>query len=331
MNLSGTNLSLNATAMIERRAVYLFNRTRLSRAATASSVLFVVLFIIALVLAPFLRRAEVRVILPEHLATLVPEPKPARPRQEMAVHQVADAAPLALPDHFSLPPPRVRRDEAPRAIDTNADRIGRQRAQQATAQLASTAGAIDRALRDLESSLRDSKSGAYEPARRARARTVGGGRSDGELPAVASGSASGGAADLKGSAVQGSLVAIGALSPPRAEEGAPTEDSGPSAGSAPGVYRSNASLLAVIRKYAAGIQYCYDSELKRNPGLKGKLVVAMTISASGQVTEARVVQNTLGSERLASCALSQIRDWRFPAIPQGVTTFQAPFVFTPPN
>jgi TonB family protein len=100
---------------------------------------------------------------------------------------------------------------------------------------------------------------------------------------------------------------------------------------APGVYRSNASLLAVIQKYAAGIQYCYGNELKRDPTLRGKLVVAITVAANGDVIEVTVVQNTVGSERLASCALSQIRDWKFPPIPEGVTAFQAPFVFTPPS
>jgi TonB family protein len=292
-------------------------------------VVFVVLFVIAFVISPLLRRPEVRVILPEQVVIL-PEPRAERPRQEVAMRQVADA-PVALPDHFSLPAPRVHRDDPSHVVDSEADRIGRERAQKVTAELASSTGALDRALRDLQSSLRDSKSGEYEPSRRARTRTVGGGRSDGDLPAVASGSASAGSADLKGSTVQGTMVGIGTLTPASAEAGAPADDSGPSAGSAPGVYRSNASLLAVIRKYAAGIQFCYDSELKRDPGLKGKLVVALTISAAGQVTEARVIQNTLGSDRLASCALSQIRDWRFPAIPKGVTTFQAPFVFTPPN
>jgi TonB family protein len=97
------------------------------------------------------------------------------------------------------------------------------------------------------------------------------------------------------------------------------------------VYRSNASLLAVIQKYAAGIQYCYGNELKRDPTLRGKLVVAITVDAAGEVIEATVVQNSIGSPRLAECALSQIREWHFPAIAEGVTAFQAPFVFTPPN
>lgn len=99
----------------------------------------------------------------------------------------------------------------------------------------------------------------------------------------------------------------------------------------PGVYRSNASLMAVIQKYSAGIQFCYGNELKRNEGLKGKLVVALVVDAAGAVVKAEVLQNTLGSQALAACALSQIRDWKFPAIAAGSTAFQVPFVFTPPH
>ena len=99
----------------------------------------------------------------------------------------------------------------------------------------------------------------------------------------------------------------------------------------PGVYRSNASLMAVIQKYSAGIQFCYSNELKRNESLQGKLVVSLVVNAAGDVTRAEVIQNTMDSAALSKCALSQIRDWKFPAIPSGITAFQVPFVFTPPN
>jgi TonB family protein len=89
--------------------------------------------------------------------------------------------------------------------------------------------------------------------------------------------------------------------------------------------------MAVVQRYAAGIQFCYGNELKRHEGLKGKLVVALTVAASGEVLDAAVIQNTLGQSGLTACALAQIRDWKFPAIPAGVTTFQVPFVFTPPS
>jgi TonB family protein len=60
-------------------------------------------------------------------------------------------------------------------------------------------------------------------------------------------------------------------------------------------------------------------------------VVAITVLANGEVSEASVVENTLGSSAVSQCVLSQIRGWHFPAIPTGVTSFRAPFVFTPPS
>jgi TonB family protein len=69
----------------------------------------------------------------------------------------------------------------------------------------------------------------------------------------------------------------------------------------------------------------------KNPGLRGKIVVAITVLASGEVSEASVVENTLGSNAVSQCVLSQIRGWHFPAIGYGTTSFRAPFVFTPPN
>lgn len=97
------------------------------------------------------------------------------------------------------------------------------------------------------------------------------------------------------------------------------------------VGRSNQSLLAVVRRYAPGIQFCYENELKRNAGLRGKLVVSLTVAASGRVTEVAVAQNTLGSDAVVTCAVEQMHGWVFPAIEAGTTTFKAPFVFTPPD
>jgi TonB family protein len=102
-------------------------------------------------------------------------------------------------------------------------------------------------------------------------------------------------------------------------------------GTGSGAYRSNASLLAVVQRYASGIHYCYANELKRDPALRGKVVFAITVAASGEVLKANVVENSLGASGLSDCALSQIRQWKFPAIPTGVTVFQVPFVFTPPQ
>jgi TonB family protein len=166
-----------------------------------------------------------------------------------------------------------------------------------------------------------------------RPRTTGAGRSGGEVGPVETGPVGTGAtADLGTSSVEGAKLRIGQLSAGGATGGAAGADgSTTSSGAAPGVYRTNASLLAVIQKYAAGIQWCYENELKKDPTLRGKMVVAITVSAAGRVTGAAVIENTVDSNRLSSCALSQVRDWRFPPVPEGTTAFQAPFVFTPPK
>jgi TonB family protein len=239
------------------------------------------------------------------------------------------------------------------------------------AQIASSSAALSSALAGLTTSLGVTSSATGgSVSRGGRSRGIRDASSSSDLGRVnaslGSGGSGGAAGDLAGSALKGTLVSIGELAaglggagggigtggaPGGAGSGGIGSGTGPGAGggsgggsggghgsgagsgagAGPGVYRSNASLLSVIQRYAAGIQYCYGNELKRDPTLRGKLVVAITVEASGEVSEASVVQNTTGSQRLATCALSQVRDWRFPPVPVGATTFQAPFVFTPPN
>jgi len=272
--------------------------------------------------------------------------------------------PEARPTHKPVPaagaPAGNRQVETMHSLATGSGDAGRARAQaEVGAQLAGTSSSLKSALAGLTASLGVTSSAAGGTvARGGRSRGIRAARGAGELGSLGGagavlpgGAGSGAAGDLGGSAVAGSLVSIGELAAgpgwgTGSGAGVGTGSGGgigsgtgtgvgaghgAGDGAAPGVYRSNASLLAVIQRYSAGIQYCYGNELKRDPTLRGKLVVAITVAPSGEVTEANVVQNTTGSQRLAACALSQVRDWRFPAVTGGATTFQAPFVFTPPN
>lgn len=315
------------------------NGERVAKSAMLASAIALVVFFAVMALIPIQEQVAVRILLPEPKREVIPEPLPELPpAHEVAPPPLTEMATNIVPDvvtHPSdeppiepnqTPPPRKLRDPEP---DPDAGRAGRQRAQEATEKLAGATSALDGALAGLSSALDGATSSSATPTRGRRSRNVRGGRADYEVASNPEGPA-GAAADLDQSGVKGSRVAVGSLAPSASEEGAPTEGGGTS-GAAPGVYRTNASLLAVIQRYAPGIQYCYETELKRDPSLRGKLVVSMSVAASGEVLEVTVVQNTVRSDRLAGCALSQIRDWRFPAIPSGVTTFQTPFVFTPPN
>ena len=312
----------------ERRAIQLANRTRMSRSSAIAAAFYVLVFVALLLLFPHHDTEVVRVDLPEKTRTIVlQEPVPLAPSapQQVALERI-QMQPNQMPEGLVSEPEAIPDRRMPR-LDADAGKAGRKRAEEATRALAAATRSLDHALGGLSASLKSSTSATPEGQRMAGA--VRGGRGEGDLrggPALASSGVT-----AAGGAVQGSRVVIEAPGPVAADAGGDAGGESVSLGEAPGVYRSNASLLGVIQRYAAGIQFCYESELKRRAHLGGKLVVSITVAAAGDVIEARVVSDGIGSAALASCALSQIRDWKFPAIRRGLTTFQTPFVFTPPN
>ncbi len=337
-------MAVIASAQAYRRAPFGPNDPLFHRCLIVSSAIGLG-FLLAVFLWPARPQAVLTVEqLPPRIARLILEkPKAAAPgpaAQATIEQSSAPEAPAQVETPKPAPPPpRARRVEPAKPLAPNAGQVGRSRATKEVAtRLEKSTEALDRSLKNLSSSLASSSPTAatQAPAGRRRSRGVRSGRSGAEVGAVATDVAGTGAlVDLGGSTVAGSRISIGELGGTGGggvEGGSGTEGgTGGGTGALPGVYRSNASLLAIIQRYAAGIQYCYGNELKRDPGLKGKLVVALTVSASGAVTEATIVENTVGSSRLAQCALSQIREWKFPAISGGSTSFQTPFVFTPPN
>ncbi len=311
----------------QRRGLFDANRERVAKALLFASAVASFLFFVTVLLWPRNEAAVIRVLLPKSRTILIQElpeiPPPASVPQQIPENltvQEFKQRPATEAEKLEAAAPPKR--QAP--LDPDAGTEGRARANEATAALASATSALDRSLGDLTGAL---SANATEPARGRRSRGVRSGRSDQMLASVDPGAA-GTSTALDGATVKGSQVAIGAL------ESARTEDDGTAdavtASTASATQRSNASLLTAVQKYAAGIQYCYSNELTRAPGLRGKLVVALTVSAAGEVTDARILSDTMASTRLEACALSQIREWKFPAIAHGATTFQAPFVFTPP-
>lgn len=88
-------------------------------------------------------------------------------------------------------------------------------------------------------------------------------------------------------------------------------------------------LAAFVRQRKASIQGCYEKELKRNPTLKGKVVVRFNITPSGGTSDIDIEENTLGNEAVSSCIKTLIRGWRFPFKPDGEVPVAYPFVFAP--
>jgi len=88
------------------------------------------------------------------------------------------------------------------------------------------------------------------------------------------------------------------------------------------------AIARVVRSRMRMVKNCYERELKRNPGLGGKIEVEFTIGEDGRIEEALVIDNAMGSDAVADCILGRLKRWRFPKPDGGSVTVSYPFIFT---
>jgi hypothetical protein len=87
-------------------------------------------------------------------------------------------------------------------------------------------------------------------------------------------------------------------------------------------------IVKEIKSRLGAIKACYESGLKRNPSIGGKLVVRFSVSAIGKVTKTEIEDDRMHDDDVANCIKSRVSSWRFPAPPGGGTTeFSYPFIF----
>jgi TonB family protein len=96
------------------------------------------------------------------------------------------------------------------------------------------------------------------------------------------------------------------------------------------VYRSAEAIQEVLYGHVNAIRYCYERELKRDPNLKGKISVRITVAADGHVKNAEIVSSTMNNERVERCILARIQLWKdFKPIDseEGDMTFRYSYAF----
>lgn len=87
-------------------------------------------------------------------------------------------------------------------------------------------------------------------------------------------------------------------------------------------------IARFVKQRMKAIQGCYEKELKKNPTLKGKLVVRFTIDERGKVRELEIEENTIGNQAVVACIRNTIKIWNFP-IKDNECPVAYPFIFTP--
>jgi len=85
-------------------------------------------------------------------------------------------------------------------------------------------------------------------------------------------------------------------------------------------------IKRIITQRVPQVRACYERELKKSPGLGGKVLVSWTIQKDGTVSSPRVRKNTTGSSRLSPCITKAISRWHFPES-SSTSDVEYPFVF----
>ncbi|MFM8269598.1 MAG: AgmX/PglI C-terminal domain-containing protein [Pseudomonadota bacterium] len=86
-------------------------------------------------------------------------------------------------------------------------------------------------------------------------------------------------------------------------------------------------INAVVARHRSEIRSCYESALQRNPGLRGKVVMAFNIQPNGIVSYAATKESTLGDASLENCIASKIKTWIFPKPEAPVVTEVSAYPF----
>lgn len=90
---------------------------------------------------------------------------------------------------------------------------------------------------------------------------------------------------------------------------------------------NKSKLRRLIARKRRTVQYCYEKELKRQPGLSGKITVRIVIALSGRVSRVSILSNSL-NRAVGSCMKRKIKRWRFPKPEGDAATVELPFLFS---
>jgi TonB family protein len=100
-----------------------------------------------------------------------------------------------------------------------------------------------------------------------------------------------------------------------------------------GSYRGTIDVFAVrqkIKKDLPKITRCYESALRHEPELEGKVSVRFAVIRTGYVRGVHIVENTTGNASVERCVARIVSALRFPRRRTGRSVrFTFPFVFAP--
>lgn len=102
-------------------------------------------------------------------------------------------------------------------------------------------------------------------------------------------------------------------------------------GSGAGTSQRDPNVIdAIINQNKASVEYCYQSQLKIDPNLRGEVLLSFEISPSGRVGDVKIINSTLNNRKVEQCIIKSIRRWsNFPRLTEGrgFVTIRTKFIF----
>ncbi len=99
-------------------------------------------------------------------------------------------------------------------------------------------------------------------------------------------------------------------------------------GSAGAGTRSMAAIGKVVAQQQSRLRKVYETMLKRDPSLGGRLEIKFTINEDGSVSNVSVIKSTTGNNAFDNRIVSYIKRWKFAAASGGPVEVVYPFVFS---
>lgn len=96
-----------------------------------------------------------------------------------------------------------------------------------------------------------------------------------------------------------------------------------------GNIRSEEDVTIVFDQNKSKLYSIYNRARRKNPGLKGKIVLSITIAPAGNVTQIKIISSELDDAKLESRLLSRIKQFKFGAKKVKQLTVTYPIEFLP--
>jgi hypothetical protein len=85
-------------------------------------------------------------------------------------------------------------------------------------------------------------------------------------------------------------------------------------------------VQATIAKYLSQVRACYETGLKKNPGLGGQVTMNFEINGAGDLNFAKVQKTSLDNAEVENCISQKMMTWKFPK-PRGGVAVKVSYPF----